>query len=281
MARLATTSFLVLALGACAAPQDRAAALANRGRPRRPISVDHGKVLIKEGRRLLWGGKDPASHFDLADAALAPARLHYGIGREVFPALTAPRFEPAESARSWLGEGDRVLALKLGGEVRVYPVSLLERHEVVNDEVGGVPIFAAYCELADLGAVYERTVAGSVRTFALSGYTYFDPAVWDGRDGFLLWDRETESLWWPPEGLAVSGPLNGTPLKVLDRALWAQTTWGEVRRRHPQAKVLVRGQEFAAPSSWPRDTGARGPGRRPERVPADAVAPRWGENPSL
>ena len=29
---------------------------------------------------------------------------------------------------------------------------------------------------------------------------------------FVLWDRDTESLWWPLAGTAVSGPMIGRPL---------------------------------------------------------------------
>ena len=53
-------------------------------------------------------------------------------------------------------------------------MKLLRRHEVVNDEVGGTPVFAAYCILADLGAVYDRPQGDHTFTFAVSGYTYAD-----------------------------------------------------------------------------------------------------------
>lgn len=40
-------------------------------------------------------------------------------------------------------------------------------------------IFAAYCILANLGAVYGREIAFPL-TFAVSGYTYSDQDVWPG-----------------------------------------------------------------------------------------------------
>jgi len=195
-----------------------------------------------DGTRLLWGGDDPSMHFDISTFRLEPANLRYGIGREAFPALIDPAFVSADDVGAWLNPEDRVLAVRIAQEVRVYPIELLTRHEVVNDVVAGVPIFAAYCVLADLGAVYKRRLGEHTLTFALSGYTYADPDVWEGRDAFVLWDRETESLWWPPIGKAVSGPLVDQPLKLLDPAHWSQTTWGEIRDQHPDAQVLRRGQ---------------------------------------
>lgn len=254
---------------------DREAALANRGRERRPISVDRGKVFSADGRRWLWGGRESRTHFDITVTRLRPAGLHYGIGREAFDALIRPAFEPAAGAR-WLRGSDRVLTATIGGLTRVYPLSLLERHEVVNDEFGGREIFAAFCPLADLAAVYDRRIDGRVHTFALSGYTYFAPEVWGGKDAFVLWDRETESLWLPTSGRAVSGGMLDAPMKVLERALWSQTTWERALERYPDAMVLSREQLYTPPSAWARlELQKRD---YPERTPADAVAPRWGEN---
>lgn len=264
-----------LPLGGCATV-DPDAALANRGRERRPISVDHGKVFRAGGRLWLWGGGDKTRHFDITQSRLRPSQLHYGIGREAFPALIAPRFEPVSGAEKRLADGDRVLTASIQGRTHVYPLALLERHEVVNDELGGREIFAAFCPLADLAAVYDRRMDGNVHTFALSGYTYFSPELWDGRDAFVLWDRETESLWLPTAGRAVSGPMRDALMKVLERTLWSQTTWGEARARFPDALVLSRDQPYSPPRNWARrEPRAQ---ERPARTPPEALAPRWGEN---
>jgi hypothetical protein len=135
---------------------------------------------------------------------------------------------------------------------------------------------AAYCILADLGAMYNRVIDDKEFTFALSGYTYYDPEVWDGMDGFVMWDRETESLWWPLIGQAVSGKMQGTPMQVLDDKLWKQTTWEDVRSNHPSALILESGQDFERPVSWPKydQVGE-------VQSEGKSVAPKWGENPDL
>ena len=109
---------------------------------------------------------------------------------------------------------------------------------------------AAYCILADLGAVYKRQYGEQELTFALSGYTYFDEKVWDGLDGFVLWDRETESLWWPLIDKAVSGPLKDVKLLKLEDAKWEDVNWKKVKEKFPNAQVLKSGQDYERPKSW-------------------------------
>ena len=254
-----------------------------RGFPQRTFAARQPASYVIEGddgSRMLYGGEDPQSYFDITTFRLNPDRLNYGIGREAFPALIEPRFVPAMQANTWLDPDARVLAVRIDDQVRVYPIDLLIRHEVVNDVVAGVPIFAAYCILADLGAVYDRRLSDHTLTFALSGYTYADPDVWDGMDAFVLWDRETESLWWPPIGKAVSGPLVDQSLNLLDQEHWSQTIWGEVVAKYPQAQVLQRGQDFERPTSWPRLEEPLVADANTETEPPEqpAVAPRWGEN---
>ena len=113
--------------------------------------------------------------------------------------------------------------------MKAYSIKDLTRHEVVNDVLNGQPIMAAYCILADLGAIYERNYDDQELTFALSGYTYFDKDVWNGLDGFVLWDRETESLWWPLIGKAVSGPLKEVKLLEMDKSHWKDIQWKYVK----------------------------------------------------
>ncbi len=237
-------------------------------------------VIEKDGKSWLWGGSEN-EHFDITNLTLNPEQFHYGIGREQFPALTDPQFVTTDEANAWLPDEARILGVKVNNQVKVYPIDLLIRHEVVNDTIAGHPIAACYCILADLGAVYSRQYENNTLTFALSGYTYFDKPVWDGRDAFVFWDRETESLWWPPSGKAVSGPLLGVPLKVLKPQYWAQTTWGELKKRYPQALVLQRNQGFTPPEAWPTFDEETIKEVVEQENDSLAVAPRWGENPTI
>ncbi len=216
----------------------------------RPVALDSSKFFTMNGRKMLYGGTDSTQHFDISDYILKDEQFHYGIGREAFPALLNPEFTTVDAVDSIWNNDDRFLLAKKGNEIKAYSVKDLTRHEVVNDEIDGTSIMAAYCILADLGAIYERDYEGQELTFALSGYTYYDSTVWNGMDGFVLWDRETESLWWPLIDQAVSGSLKGTKLLEMDKGNWSDVTWREVKTNYPTAQVLISGQDFERPAGW-------------------------------
>ena len=80
-----------------------------------------------------------------------------------------------------------------------------------------------------LAAVYSRNLDGKILTLAASGWTY--------RRTFVLYDKETMSLWYPDRG-GLRG-ISGTHLgQFLPRIKSVYTTWGEWVEDHPKTKVL-------------------------------------------
>jgi len=221
-------------------------------RRKRPIALENGKFFNLDSKQYLFGGEDSTTHFDVSNMSLKEEQFHYGIGRETFPALLSPEFMNIEEADSLWADSSRFLLALSEQEVKAYAVQDLIRHEIVNDSIGGEPIMAAYCILADLGAIYNRKYGDQLLTFALSGYTYYDDEVWDGMDGFILWDRETESLWWPLIGKAVSGKLKDVKLLERDHSSWKDTNWKFIKENYPDVKVLISGQDFERPETWPQ-----------------------------
>ncbi len=64
------------------------------------------------------------------------------LGRDDIPPVYEPSFVPA--SRSGLGRDELVIGVAVGGEARAYPVRYLRWREMVNDEVGGVPILVSW-----------------------------------------------------------------------------------------------------------------------------------------
>jgi hypothetical protein len=194
-------------------------------------------------RLFLWGGADTSWHFDITGWSLELPQLKgYGYDRETFKALTQPVYQPVQQHPAQYQSGEPVIYLKTDEGVKVYPYILMRYHEVINDVADGQPVMIGYCYLADLAAVYSRVYEEKTLTFAVSGYTYGDAQIWKGKQGFVIWDRDTESLWWPLIDRGVSGPMQNMLLKKHDSQRWGISTWSEILAGYPEAVVLKAGQ---------------------------------------
>lgn len=146
-----------------------------------------------------------------------------------------PEFESVLEADQWLGEGDLVLSVRLGQQVRAYPLKILAWHQVVNDSLDGLPIVVSYCPISGAGVAYERPLAdGKPLEFGVSGRLY--------NANILLYDQRTGSLWQQFTGEPIAGPLVG----IVGRLKWLYTAivpWGDWKRGHPVGEVLARPTE--------------------------------------
>jgi hypothetical protein len=81
----------------------------------------------------------------------------------------------------------------------------------------------------DLAAVYSRTIDGKTLTIAPSGWTYDNT--------FVLYDRETGTLWYPDdEGLmGIQGVYFKRRLPKIDSE---DTKWKKWYRKYPDSKIL-------------------------------------------
>jgi hypothetical protein len=166
--------------------------------------------------------------FALTRPEVDPAKiLPGGPGRDGIPAVDAPTFA-STAARDAVADDTPVLGVSIGGDARAYLLPILEVHQIVNDTVGGVPIAVTYDPLTGAPLVFDRRVDGRTLHFSVSGLLY--------DSGFLLYDRETQSLWSQFEGRAIAGELAGRtlariPVRREDFASWIA--------REPHTRILI------------------------------------------
>jgi hypothetical protein len=81
----------------------------------------------------------------------------------------------------------------------------------------------------DLAAVYSRQIDGRNLTLAPSGWTYDNT--------FVLYDRETGSLWYPyEEGLM---GIQGVYFeRWLPKLSYQDTKWQEWVNKHPHSRIM-------------------------------------------
>jgi hypothetical protein len=79
------------------------------------------------------------------DNAIVPKEeiLSGGPPKDGIPAILNPEFIPLEQA-DFLNPDDQVIGVKIGSETRAYPIKILNWHEVVNDNISGVPIVVTF-----------------------------------------------------------------------------------------------------------------------------------------
>ena len=184
---------------------------------------------------LLLAADDGADRYGFdVEAATVPraAIVAGGPGRDGIRSVDAPEFAPPAEA-SWVAADTPVVGVEAGGEARSYPVHLLEYHQIVNDVLGGVPVAITYDPLAAAPLAFRRTVAGRTLTFGVSGLVY--------NSNFLMYDRETRSLWSQFIGKAIAGPLAGKTLARIRVRQVTETAW---LAAHPGSRVLVRPDRF-------------------------------------
>ena len=95
---------------------------------------------------------------------------------------------------------EKVVGVRLGGEVKAYSFTALARNKVVNDTVGGVPLVVVFDGLSQSGAVYRRDPGGNLLTFS------------PGATALSMVDRDTGSSWDGLAGKAIAGLSHGTHL---------------------------------------------------------------------
>jgi hypothetical protein len=162
-----------------------------------------------------------------------------GPGKDGIPAIDEPQFEQVSGA-GWLVDAEPVIALGIGGDWRAYPIQILVWHEIVNDEVDGVPVSVTFCPLCHTAIAFDRRVGDRILDFGTTGNLRHSDLV--------MYDRQTETWWQQATGRAIVGELTGTQLEFLPSQL---ISWGQFSSAHPDAMVLSR--ETGYPRSYGRN----------------------------
>ena len=217
--RLAVFIVLAIALAGCggsAARQDAA-----------PRLSEEVSALVLDFRLEGWEKTDFTRRSVPFDEFLSG-----GPSKDGIPPIDAPRFVPVAET-TFLEPREPVIELAIRGETRAYPIQILIWHEIVNDELGGVPVAVTFCPLCNTAIAFDRRVDGRTLDFGTTGKLRHSDLV--------MYDRQTESWWQQFGGEALVGRYTGTRLERLPARIVA---WADFARAHPDARVLTRETGF-------------------------------------
>lgn len=98
-----------------------------------------GYLLIRRPKRMvtLSDPVDPIAAGDVPTPTERTYEIVELLPPDAIPAINNPEFYSAEEADAEYDPNEMVLGVSINGDTRAYSTTLLDRHEIVNDEVGG------------------------------------------------------------------------------------------------------------------------------------------------
>ncbi|MBT8474014.1 MAG: DUF3179 domain-containing protein [Rhodobacteraceae bacterium] len=174
-----------------------------------------------------WRNEWPETDFETTSIENWVEILSGGPPKDGIPAIDGPNFlAAAEETR--LGPREPVITVEVDGEIpRAYPIRYLTWHEIVNDEIGGIPVAVTFCPLCNSGLTFDRRVDGLVLSFGVSGKLR--------NSDMIMYDRETQSWWQQALGEGIVGQMTGARLDQLPT--WMES-WAEFIARNPGGAVM-------------------------------------------
>lgn len=194
-----------------------------------------------------------------------------GNPRDFFQSLDQPQVLPghemlaynAKLRSKYVVTADRVIGVEINGKSRAYPLTVMNVHEVVNDELAGVPIAVTFSPLCDSAIVFDRRVNGKPLQFGVSGLLL--------DSNLVMYDKQTDvvaqtslnsqdaklatqvsmnadqsplvsaapssSLWSQMAAMAIAGPAVGTTLAQIPNV--NVCTWKHWLATHPTTEVIL------------------------------------------
>lgn len=110
------------------------------------VDAQRANIPIEE---VLSGGPPPQG---------IPALGFAGDAQRAATASPAPQFVSQEQAADWLADNEPVIAFHLHGQAKAYPLQILTWHEIVNDDVAGVPVAVTFCPLCNSALAFDRRI---------------------------------------------------------------------------------------------------------------------------
>ena len=176
-----------------------------------------------------WKYEWPETDFTKSNVGSWTEILSGGPPKDGIPAIDGPQFITV-SDENGIGGREGVITLELDGErPRAYPLRYLMWHEIVNDEVGGVPVAVTWCPLCNSAITFDRRVDGRVLSFGVSGKLR--------NSDMVMYDRQTQSWWQQAIGTGIVGEMTGVELTMMPT--WLES-WDEYTARNPDGLVMAQ-----------------------------------------
>jgi len=155
------------------------------------------------------------------------------LNKGSFPKITNPKFVGKQEADKMFYGKEPVIVININGQAKAYSLNMLTTHEMVNDELSGVPILATYCPLCNAGLVFNRQITVNGKTKVLD----FEVSGMLRKSDMVMLDTKTESLWQQLTGEAIVGSYSGITLTAIPSMI---VSVDEFFTRYPMGQILSK-----------------------------------------
>lgn len=142
------------------------------------------------------------------------------------PSIDHPQFETLISEN--VNTNEIAYVFRSGDIVKVYPLSILAVHEIVNDRIGDHYFTVSYCPLTGSALAWNREIDGYITEFGVSGHLF--------NDNLIPYDRNTNNYWSQMQLQSIKGSKSGD---ALNSEFLLTTSLETVLKSFPNALILM------------------------------------------
>ena len=191
------------------------------------VSVDYASINYDDppaGSALQGDRDNPAYPTPLIE----PVRIVPVIPADSIRPIDEPQYASIADT-DFLEPKEGLVVVEVNDEVKAFPLQIMIWHEIVNDEIGGVPVSVTYCPLCNSALAFDRRVGDRILDFGTSGALF--------QSALVMYDRQTESLWAHFTGEGIVGHYAGLKLSAIS----VQTlSFERLSEDYPEALILTR-----------------------------------------
>ena len=195
--------------------------------PRDASETPEGIPIIRDSQTPQYFGFDWSTDWSIRIIDLE--ELSQGAARDAIPAINSPLYWTIEEAAVLYTDNVPLVQVRVGDDVRGFPLEILTWHEIVNDTIGGKPVTVTFCPLCNTAIAFESQIGEETFVFGVSGLLR--------NSDLVMYDRNTESLWQQSSGRAIVGTMVGARLTYVPASV---VTLGQLRSAYPDALVMSR-----------------------------------------
>lgn len=99
-----------------------------------------GRITIRDRTGKVWDITHAVQKYNMtADG------FQFGLGPNAIQPINNPRFfAPGDAGYPDPNSTFLIIGIRLNGDARAYPISVMDVHEVANDVIGGLPVAVGY-----------------------------------------------------------------------------------------------------------------------------------------